>query len=115
MIQVQAAAAGAMGVLGLAAGAIGFYGIAPAQMLTVTSVFSVFMVCSAAGEGRSFQCKQTELDIIMHSLSGRWSLQQDARGATPQFMRDHFATVELESELGSPSGPICTQHVAGRS
>ena len=39
-----------MGLLGLAAGAIGFYGVAPAQLLTVTSVFSVFMVCSAAGE-----------------------------------------------------------------
>ena len=50
MPQVQAAAAGAMGLLGLAAGAIGFYGVAPAQLLTVTSVFSVFMVCSAAGE-----------------------------------------------------------------
>ena len=47
--QVQAAAAGAMGALGLAAGAIGFYGVAPAQLLTVTSAFSVFMVCSAAG------------------------------------------------------------------
>jgi len=74
MVQVQAAAAGAMGVLGLAAGAIGFYGVAPAQMLTVTSVFSVFMVCSAAGEG-SLHCKQTELDIIMHPLiPGRWNL-----------------------------------------
>lgn len=49
MPQVQAAAAGAMGVLGLAAGAVGFYGVAPAQLLTVTSAFSVFMVCSAAG------------------------------------------------------------------
>ena len=38
-----------MGALGLAAGAIGFYGVAPAQLLTVTSAFSVFMVCSAAG------------------------------------------------------------------
>ena len=38
-----------MGTLGLAAGAIGFYGVAPAQLLTVTSAFSVFMVCSAAG------------------------------------------------------------------
>ena len=50
MLQVQAAAAGAMGLLGLAAGVIGFYGVAPAQLLTVTSAFSVFMVCSAAGE-----------------------------------------------------------------
>ena len=49
MLQVQAAAAGALGALGLAAGAIGFYGVAPAQLLTVTSAFSVFMVCSAAG------------------------------------------------------------------
>ncbi len=53
MVQVQAAAAGAMGLLGLAAGAIGFYGVAPAQLLTVTSAFSVFMVCSAAGEQHS--------------------------------------------------------------
>ena len=50
MPQVQAAAAGAMGALGVAAGAVGFYGVAPAQLLTVTSAFAVFMVCSAAGK-----------------------------------------------------------------
>ena len=50
VLQVQAAAAGAMGALGVAAGAVGFYGVAPAQLLTVTSAFAVFMVCSAAGK-----------------------------------------------------------------
>ena len=39
-----------MGALGVATGAVGFYGIAPAQLLTVTSAFAVFMVCSAAGK-----------------------------------------------------------------
>ena len=43
-----------MGALGVATGAIGFYGIAPAQLLTVTSAFAVFMVCSAAGKRPCF-------------------------------------------------------------
>lgn len=47
-VQVQAAAAGAMGLIGLAAGAAGLAGASP-QLLSVTSAFSVFMVCSAAG------------------------------------------------------------------
>ena len=37
-----------MGLIGLASGALGMAGASP-QLLTVTSAFSVFMVCSAAG------------------------------------------------------------------
>lgn len=67
LLQVQAAAAGAMGALGLAAGAIGFYGVAPAQLLTVTSAFAIFMVCSAAGKR---PCCCSKVDMLLGRTLG---------------------------------------------
>ncbi len=48
-MQVQAAAAGAMALAGVAAGAIELANNGSPQLLSATSAFSVFMVCSAAG------------------------------------------------------------------
>ncbi|BDA43750.1 probable chaperone protein DnaJ at C-terminar half [Coccomyxa sp. Obi] len=47
--KVQAAAAGAMALVGLAAGAVELANNGSPQLLSATSAFSVFMVCSAAG------------------------------------------------------------------
>ncbi len=52
-MQVQAAAAGAMALIGLAAGAIELGNNGSPQLLSATSAFSVFMVCSAAGANSS--------------------------------------------------------------
>jgi hypothetical protein len=47
--QVQAAAAGAMAGIGIAAAALEYAQHGSVELLSVTSAFSVFMVCSAAG------------------------------------------------------------------
>ncbi|KAK9915278.1 hypothetical protein WJX75_007018 [Coccomyxa subellipsoidea] len=47
--KVQAAAAGAMALIGVAAGAVELGNNGSPQLLSATSAFSVFMVCSAAG------------------------------------------------------------------